>query len=106
MNLQNFEPGVLSFCEQRIPQILKYQGQKWLFRFGLVVAGARTEALAAKIAPIAQSIGLVDADGNIDLDLVEKTGNAAFEQQPRVDVLNVTFTQEDFRDLMRHLRQG
>lgn len=66
--------------------------------------GAKTEAIVNAFAPTAASIGIIDAAGNIDLDVLEKLGNAAFEKQPKVTLWKLTFSKEDFADFIQHLR--
>ena len=104
MNLQEFELATVSYCETVVaPQLTSSLDRFFLF-FALGAAGGKLEAALQKIAPAAASIGLIDANGNIDLDLLAKAGYAAFERQPKITIWKLTFTREDFSDFIRHLR--
>ena len=104
MKLKDFEMGVLSYCAKYVAPQLRTTGSKWLMYFGLGVAGLRSEVAFRQIAPTLAAVGVIDEEGNIDLDLLEKAGLEAFEKQPRVDILNCTFFRNDFVNFMRHLR--
>lgn len=104
MKLKEFEMGVASYCEKYVAPQLPSAGSRWLMYFGLGVAGLRSEAAFQAIAPTLASVGIIDAEGNINLELLEKAGLEAFEKQPRVDILGCTFFREDFCQFMKHLR--
>lgn len=104
MTLKDFEMGIASYCEKYVIPQLPGTGRKWLAFFGLGVAGLKAEVAFQAIAPALASIGVIDAEGNIDLDLLEKAGIEAFEKQPRVDILGCSFFRNDFVNFMRHLR--
>ena len=77
---------------------------KWLFEAFLVSLGIKFEALIQTIAPFIVNVGIIGANGNIEIDLLEKVGNATFDQQPTLDLWKFTFAKEDFADFVRHLR--
>ena len=104
MNLKDLELGIVSYCEQKVAPVLPSTVDKWLMYAGLAVCGTKMEKMIQSIAPAAAQIGFIDADGNIDLDLLEKVGTAAFQKQPKVQLWKLTFGQDDFADFIRHIR--
>lgn len=104
MNLKDLELGIVSYCETKIAPALTSTLDKWLLYAGLAAGGAKLETTIQSIAPSAAKIGIIDADGNVDLDWLEKVGNAAFQKQPKVQIWKLTFGQDDFADFIRHLR--
>ena len=104
MTLKDLELGIVSYCELRVAPALRTSLDKWLLYLGLAAVGSKLEAVAQALAPVAEGAGLIDTDGNVDLDWLEKVGLAAFEKQPKVQIWKLTFIREDFSDLMRHLR--
>ena len=104
MTLKDLELGIVSYCETKIAPVLPSTLDKWLLYAGLAVCGTKMEKTIQTIAPAAAQVGIIDADGNIDLDLLEKVGTAAFQKQPKVQIWKLTFGQEDFSDFIRHLR--
>ena len=104
MKLKDLELGIMSYSELRIAPALHSTLDKWLLYAGLAALGSKLESAVQAIAPAAEGAGLIDADGNIDLDWLEKIGLAAFEKQPKVQIWKITFIREDFSDFMRHLR--
>ena len=104
MTLKDLELGIASYCEQRIAPQINSTLDRWIFFAGLGLLGTKLEAALQAIAPAAAGFGLIDGDGNIDLDLLERIGTDAFAKQPKVSIWKLTFAKEDFEDLMRHLR--
>lgn len=104
MTLKDLELGITSYCEQRVAPMLQSTFDKWIFYAGLALMGAKMEAFAQSVAPAAAAVGVIDGDGNLDMDTLEKVGYAAFEKQPRVQIWKLTFIKEDFGDFMRYLR--
>ena len=104
MKLKDLELGIMSYCELRVAPALRSSLDRWLLYAGLAVWGAKLETAIQKVVPAAESIGFIDVDGNVDLDLLEQIGYAAFEKQPKVEIWKLSFIREDFSDFMRHLR--
>ena len=102
MNLKDLELGIVSYCESMVAPHIRSTLDKWIFFAGLGVLGTKLESEIQKIAP---EIGLVDGDGNINIDLLEKIGLSAFEKQPKVEIWKLTFVKEDFSDFIRYLRK-
>ena len=103
MTLKDLELAITSYCETVIAPQLASPMDRWIMFFGLGVAGAKLEAAIQAIAPLAATAGLIDESGNINVDLLEKAGYAAFEKQPQITIWKLTFRREDFSDFMRHL---
>lgn len=104
MNLKDLELGIVSYCEQKVAPALPSTLDKWLLYAGLATCGLKMEKVIQSIAPAAAQAGIIDADGNIDLDFLEKVGTAAFQKQPKVQIWKLTFGQDDFAEFIRHLR--
>ena len=104
MNLKDLELGVVSYCEQKIAPVLPSTLDKWILYAGLAAGGLKMEKMIQSIAPAAAQAGIIDANGNIDLDFLEKVGTAAFQKQPKIQIWKLTFGQDDFADFIRHLR--
>ena len=104
MNIKDLELSIVSYCEQKVSPVLPSTLDKWLLYAGLAVCGTKMEKIIQSIAPAAAQAGIIDADGNIDIDLLEKIGTVAFHKQPKVQLWKLTFGQDDFADFIRHLR--
>ena len=104
MNIKDFELGIVSYCEQKVAPALPSTLDKWLLYAGLAVCGTKLEKMIQSIAPAAAQAGIIDTDGNINIDLLEKIGTVAFQKQPKVQIWKLMFGQEDFSDFILHLR--
>ena len=104
MNIKDLELGIVSYCEQKVAPVLPSTMDKWLMYAGLAFFGTKMEKTIQSFAPSAIQLGIIDADGNIDLDLLEKVGSAAFQKQPKIKIWKLTFGQEDFAGFICHLR--
>lgn len=100
MNTKDFVQGLERYCELRIvPQIESSFG-RIVFRSALNVVKLRMEELIKLIPP---ALGIVDENGNLDLELMEKAISAAFEKQPQFTLWGgaLTFRKEDLSDFIR-----
>lgn len=104
MNIKDLELGIVSYCEQKVAPALTSTLDKWLLYAGLAAGGLKMEKMIQSIAPSAAQAGIIDTDGNIDLDFLEKVGTAAFQKQPKIQIWKLTFGQDDFAYFIRHLR--
>lgn len=106
MTLQDFETGLVAFAETYMLPHLDNGFAKWLFYLGLGENGIRFDQYVKAQLPLLTTIGIVDADGGINLDDLEKNGKAAFKKQPRFKLWKFTLSEQDFDALMAHLRGG
>ena len=104
MTLNDLEIGITSYCETVIAPQIQSTLDRFLFYGWTALIAPRLEKLIQPLIPVATNMGLIDAEGNIDLDALEKAGMTAFERQPEVTVWKFKFRREDFADFIRHLR--
>lgn len=104
MKLKDLELGIVSYCEQKVAPMLTSSLDRWLLFAGLAVYGTKLEKIFSSFASAAENAGLMDADGSIDLDLLERIGTEAFRKQDKIQLWKLTFTVEDFKDFLHHVR--
>ena len=98
MNFKDLIPKIDRYCELRILPKITETGSKWLFLLKLKAFELRLE----KDAP-PEFKGFIDADGNVDLDLLEEAGRAAFKTVPQASFGGgaFSFREEDLSDFIR-----
>lgn len=107
MKLQEIEMGLLSFAETHIAPNLESDLDRLLFYAGGAAKLAQFEAQINKNAESLIEMNLMDADGEFNLDAIEKYGEIAFAKVPKVNFWKVKgFNQKDFKNLMQYLRHG
>lgn len=107
MNLKEFEMGLLSFAEQQIAPKLESDFDRFLFYAGGAAKMAQLERQIAKNGASLIEMEIMDADGEFDLDAIEKFGEIAFAKVPKISFWKIKgFNQKDFKNLMKHLRTG
>jgi hypothetical protein len=107
MKLQEIEMGLLSFAETHIAPNLESDLDRLMFYAGGAAKLAQFEAQINKNAASLVEMNLMDADGEFNLDAIEKYGEIAFAKVPKVSFWKVKgFNQRDFKNLMNYLRHG
>ena len=106
MDLKNFEMGIVSFAENEILPNLHSSLDRWLMYAGLLAGGLQVEQKLTDLAPWLIGAGVMNGDGDINLDKLESIGAAAFGKQPDVKIWKFTFHEDDFRKFMAYLRSG
>lgn len=105
MNIKDFEVGVASYCKDKVMPKLTSSWDRLVLGAFIGALGLRFETLIQNIYPAVVSAGIIDANGNIDLDMLEKIGNSGFEYQPTLEIWKLKFSGEDFKDFIAHLRK-
>ena len=107
MKLNDIEMGLLSFAETHIAPKLESDLDRLLFYAGGAAKMAQLEAQINKNADSLIDMGLMEADGEFNLDAIEKYGEIAFAKVPKVSFWKVKgFNQKDFKNLINYLRHG
>lgn len=107
MKLKDIEMGLLSFAETHIAPNLESDLDRLLFYAGGAAKLAQFEAQINKNAASLVEMDIMDADGEFNLDAIEKYGEIAFAKVPKVSFWKVKgFNQRDFKNLMNYLRHG
>lgn len=107
MKLKEIEMGLLSYAETHIAPNLESDLDRLLFYAGGAAKLAQFEAQINKNAASLVEMNLMDADGEFNLDAIEKYGEIAFAKVPKVSFWKVKgFNQRDFKNLMQYLRHG
>ena len=98
MTLKDIISKIDRYCELRILPKIASSGDKWLFFLKLKAFELKLE----KDTP-AELRGFIDGEGNVDLDLLEEAGRAAFKEVPQASFGNgaFTFREEDLSDFIR-----
>ena len=104
MNFKDFEVGFASYCKNKIMPKLPKTRDRWTLGAFLGALALRGEALLRNMPPMILNAGIIDVNGNIDIDLLEKVGGSGFDYQPTLDIWKLTFTREDFNELIAILR--
>ena len=103
MKLAELRDKVLYYGENTLaPQIVN---ERDLFYFYVMLGGfnIRFEHLIRRFSPAIDALSLVDEEGNVDLDAVEKIGDYAF-QHSSLPIAVGKLKHEDFKKLMQYLR--
>ena len=110
MQFKDFEQGAMCYCEKHVLPKLRASVPDWkswkdwgLYGI-LALIGLNFEAIVEQNKPMLLSFGVMDQSGNINIDLLEKAGIAAFEKQPDLSIFGCTFHRGDLDDLMKILR--
>lgn len=107
MNLQEIEMGLMSFADQHIAPSLESDIDRLLFYAGGAAKMAQLEAKVVKNGAELIEMGIMDADGEFDLNAIEKYFEIAFSKVPKVSFWKIKgFNQKDFKALVNHLRHG
>ena len=96
MKIKDLIPKIDRYCELRILPQIADSGNKWVFFLKLKVFELGLE----RNIPEELSF-LVDENGDVDLELLQKAGEAAFEKQPEAKFGAFKFRKEDLCDFIR-----
>ena len=98
MTLKDLIPKLERSCELRLLPKITSSGDRWLFFLKIKALEIKLE----KDTPT-ELRGFIDADGNVDLDLLEEAGRAAFKAVPQASFCGgaFTFREEDLSDFIR-----
>lgn len=102
MTLKDLELGVKSFSKkQATPKIPQSSGRFFFFaKLGFFFAWLEEIAMSSDPAKIV----LFDANGNVNLDRLEKILSDAFDEEPEVEIFGFTIRKNDLTELMQFLR--
>lgn len=98
--------GIVSFAENEILPNLHSSLDRWLMYAGLMAGGLQMEQRLTDLAPWLIGAGVMNSDGEINLDKLESIGASAFAKQPDVKIWKLTFHEDDFKKFVAHLRSG
>ena len=104
MNIHEFEIKLVSYCKEKVAPKLKTDFDRFLMYGALGVLDAAVPSLMRKYGAAMQDFGVIDAEGKVNIDLLEKFGTSAFEGQPTLNIWKITFEREDFDKFIEHLR--
>ena len=118
MKIKDFALGLASFCESRVKPTFQKTHNKIMLDAFVSLLRRNAESATAAIVSSSAWFGLVDDEGNINLDLVEGVGNDVFEKNPIVEIplprppildrllepCVLKFQREDFAEFIRILR--
>lgn len=96
MTIKEIIPKIERYCELRILDKISDTGNRWLFIFRLKAFELKLEKEVPEDLRF-----LVDANGNVDLELLKVAGEAAFEKVPQAEFGPLKFRKEDLADFIR-----
>lgn len=103
VSLPQFQQAVNAHVAEAVIPHIANPTMQW-FLAGATATGA---LLNQRVLGAMQMAGLIDAEGNVDLDKLETFSKAAFASQPKVETpFAVTFEQADADAFIARLRRG
>lgn len=103
VSLPQFQQAVNAHVAEAVIPHIANPTMQW-FLAGAAATGA---LLNQRVLGAMQMAGLIDAEGNVDVDKLETFSKAAFASQPKVETpFAVTFEQADADAFLNRLRRG
>ena len=103
VSLPQFQQAVNAHVAEAVIPHIANPTMQW-FLAGAAATGA---LLNQRVLGAMQMAGLIDAEGNVDVDKLETFSKAAFAIQPKVETpFAVTFEQADADAFLNRLRRG
>ena len=105
------QSALADFIDQRIMTAIGDDNplMKWLIGGASTPLLTRFDKIVSNYAPILKSIGVIDENGNLDIETVEKFLNSAFSKQDSVQVpfmgVPITFDKSDGDALIAILKR-
>ena len=105
MEIKDFQVACWGYSEKYLIPNLQSDVDRWLAYFGMGIGTFKFEDSLEQFIPIAQQVGIVSKEGQVDLDVLEKYGKVAFQKQKKVKIWKFIFNQNDFDDFLKYLRK-
>lgn len=93
----------IAFMSEQVAKVPK-DFPKWLGFGGLAAIKFNTRPLKEKVAPYLEMFGVLH-DGMIDIGMLEKVLDSAFENVPKLTYLNFTFDVSDADGLIAKMQE-
>ena len=93
----------IAFMSEQVAKVPK-DFAKWLGFGGLAAIKFNTRPLKEKVAPYLEMFGVLH-DGIIDIEMLEKVLDSAFENVPKLTYLNFTFDVSDADGLIAKMQE-
>lgn len=93
----------IAFMSEQVAKVPK-DFPKWLGFGGLAAIKFNTRPLKEKVAPYLEMFGVLH-DGMIDIGMLEKVLDSAFENVPKLSYLNFTFDVRDADGLIAKMQE-
>lgn len=93
----------IAFMSEQVAKVPK-DFPKWLGFGGLAAIKFNTRPLKEKVAPYLEMFGVLH-DGMIDIGMLEKVLDSAFENVPKLSYLNFTFDVSDADGLIAKMQE-
>ena len=116
MKIKDFQIGLDAFCENHVRPAIDKTHNRFIFDLARGAVIPNLERIANYYAQGLRLLNILDAEGNINLDFLEKLGNDTFDKDPvfelpvhrlpLLDPLVLNFRKEDFAELIRILRSN
>ena len=86
MNIQNFTVVLASYIEQYIFPNFNSPTLKWIGGGIIPIAGTIVQTYLVNNAETLKTMGIIQSDGNVNIDLIETFFTGAFAHQPTLTV--------------------
>lgn len=105
ISMRQAAEGLVAFLAGEVAKIPDIK--KRFLAFGaLGAAKINPGAVIAQYEPALKMVGIMDDDGNVDLDAVKAALVSAFANVPTFDAFGFTFSEADAETLLRHLQRA
>ncbi|MCM1512593.1 MAG: hypothetical protein NC112_05740 [Oxalobacter formigenes] len=113
IGLSNVPGALADFMDQRVLSGMKENSalMKWALGGVSSVALSRVDKILEKYTPILKPLGVMDEEGNLNIDTAAAFLESAFEKQPELEIQipviggSITFDREDGEALISLLKR-
>jgi hypothetical protein len=104
MNISETPAAILAFFEKSIMPQIPSTGNRWLTYFGLMGYMPIVQQTIEKHKPMLTSCGVIDENGNVNLEKLEQFGNATFEKVPEALIGDFGVTKTEFTEFINFIK--
>jgi hypothetical protein len=104
MNVLDFEVATVGFLKNHILPETKEGLERVGVATAIAILGMKMDTMLQKYIPVAQTLGVISPEGDVDIVTLELALKEALKTQPKIPLLGFNLDERDVIKYFEHLR--
>jgi hypothetical protein len=104
MKIADFEVATVTFLKNHILPETKEGLERIGVSTAIALLGLKFDTMLQKYIPVAQQLGVVDAEGDVDINTLELAVKEGLKSQPKIPLFGFNMDESDVIKYFEHLR--